>query len=339
MKVGMIGTNFVSDFYMEGIKEVEGSEVVAVCDITMDKANAFADKYNIEYRFDAYQKMYDANIVEAVYIAVPNGLHLEISKYFLERKIPVHCEKPLAGNYREVKEMIDCAKENKTYLHEGLMPLFNPNLSAIKDALKDLGPIHQVTFNYSKYSSRYDAYLAGENPTTFRSELANGAIMDLGVYPISVCVGLFGAPKKVMSASSLLDTGADVSGVSIFVYDDFNVSISYSKASDTSIESEICGENGTITIDVISTLREVYLINRATENRSMYDGTGDPNGRVRIGGDLNANFSYQIKSMADSIKAGKTESDLMTFDISLAIHKAITECREQAGIVYPCDKK
>ena len=325
MKFGIIGTNFVSDYFMSGALECPDCEVVAVSATSLEKANNFADKYAIPHRFDNYEKMAEAGVIDAVYVATPNGKHLAHSKFFLERKIPVFCEKPLAGNLKEVEEMIACAQTNNTYLQEGLIPIYNPTFAALQEARKALGPIRQVTLNFSKYSSRYDAYLAGENPTTFRSELANGAIMDLGVYPIGLCVCLFGKPVKILSASSLLETKADISGTSIFGYDDFNVAISYSKASDTENLSEICGEAGIITIDVCSTLSNVYFIDRKTKEKT------------RIGGDLKPNFYYQIKDMIENISNGLIESTRMTFEKSKAVHEAITECRRQAGIVYPCD--
>lgn len=325
MKFGIIGTNFVSDFFMNGAIQEPECEVVAVSDISITSAEKFASKYGIPNYFDSFEKMYEANLIEAVYVAVPNGLHLAISKYFLERKIPTFCEKPLAGNHREVLELVKCSIDNNTYLQEGLVPLYNPNFTALKKSLAMVGDIRQVTFNFSKYSSRYDSYLAGENPTTFRSELANGAIMDLGVYPIGDCIGLFGEPKQIHSASTLLDTKADVSGTSIFMYDNFNVTISYSKASDTNIISEICGELGTITIDMMSRLENIYFTDRLTKQKT------------RIGFELKEGFYYEINDMIANVKLGKIESDKIPHKTSIAVHKVITECRNQAVIVYPCD--
>ncbi len=325
MKFGIIGTNFVSDFFMSGALQCPDCEVVAVAGTSKEKAENFAKKYDIPYSFGSFEEMYEAGIIEAAYVGVPNGKHLAISVYFLERKIPVFCEKPLASNLREVQEMIECAKRNQTYLHEGLVPLFNPNFQALKEALPLVGPIRQVTFNFSKYSSRYDAYLAGENPTTFRSDLSNGAIMDLGVYPIGLCVALFGIPDKILSASSLLDTGADVSGTSIFCYPSFNAAISYSKASDTNIVNEICGEAGTIYVDYTSRLGSMYFINRLTKEK------------IVIGEELKEGFYYQIKDMIEAVASGAIESRGVPFATSIAVHSVITECRRQSGIIYPAD--
>ena len=326
MKFGVIGTNFVSDFFMNGAAEVDACEVVAVCSRRMENAKAFAEKYEIPNAFDSYVEMAESNLIDAVYIAVPNGLHLEVSTYFLSRKIPTFCEKPLAGNITEVESMIACAKENKTYLQEGLIPLYNPNFQIIKDNLHRLGKIHQATLNFSKYSSRYDAYLRGENPTTFRRDLANGAIMDLGVYVFADCIGLWGKPNAVSSACSLLDTGADVSGTSILVYDDFPVTLSYSKASDTENLCEICGENGMLTFDIPSMPTIVTFIDRKTKKRTV------------LSVPKKENFFYEITEMISRVEAGEIESSKVPFETSLAVHEVITQCRKQAGIAFPCDE-
>lgn len=310
---------------MAGAAQVEDCEVVAVCGTSLDKAKNYGKKYGISHHFDSYQKMYESELIEAVYIAVPNSLHHAIATYFLEKGVPTFCEKPLAANADEVKDLIECARENNTYLQEGLIPLYNPNFQILRDNLNLVGKIRQVNLNFSKYSSRYDAYLAGENPTTFRNELANGATMDLGVYVVADCVGLFGKPVKVLSTASLLDTGADVAGSSILSYDGFNVSLNYSKASDTVNTCEICGELGQLLIDQPSQPQKITFIERKTGRRT------------ELGVSPKENFSYEIADMVQQVKKGEIESTKVPFETSLAIHETLTEMRRQSGIVFPMD--
>ncbi|MDU5336357.1 Gfo/Idh/MocA family oxidoreductase [Enterococcus sp.] len=325
MKFGIIGTNFVSDFFMVGAAQVEECEVVAVCGTSLAKAKNYGEKFGIAHHFDSYQKMYESELIEAVYIAVPNSLHHAIATYFLEKGIPTFCEKPLAANADEVKDLIECARENNTYLQEGLIPLYNPNFQILRDNLNLVGKIRQVNLNFSKYSSRYDAYLAGENPTTFRNELANGATMDLGVYVVADCVGLFGKPDKVLSTASLLETGADVAGSSILSYDGFNVSLNYSKASDTVNTCEICGELGQLLIDQPSQPQKITFIERKTGKRT------------ELGVSPKENFSYEIADMVQQVKKGEIESTKVPFETSLIIHETLTQMRKQAGIIFPMD--
>lgn len=326
MKFGIIGTNFVSDFFMNGAKESERCEVVAVCSRKRANAERFAAKYEIEHVFDTYQEMAESGTIDAAYVAVPNSLHLEVSSYFLKKGIPVFCEKPLASNIDEVKEMVRLAKENNTYLEEGLIPLYNPNYKKLKESLGMVGKIHQVNLNFSKYSSRYDAYLNHENPTTFQRELSNGATMDLGVYVIGFCVGLFGKPKKIYSCAELLDTGVDVVGSSMFVYDGFVVNLTYSKASDTRNICEICGELGTITIDYPSQPQNIIFYDR--KNKTS----------VTLSEKSKENFYYEIEEMIDRIADGKIESSDLPFKTMEDIHEVLTEVRRQSGIIFPCDR-
>ncbi|MDF9825062.1 putative dehydrogenase [Breznakia sp. PF5-3] len=326
MKFGIVGTNFVSDFFMDGAKLVDACEVVGVADVSQEIAKRFADKYDIPNAYGSYQEMAEAGLIDAVYIAVPNGLHKEISMYFLDRKIPTFCEKPLASNKDEVAEMYACATKNNTYLQEGLIPLYNPNLKKVKESISQIGKIHQVTFTFAKYSSRYDAYLRGENPSTFRSDLANGAIMDLGVYVIADCIALFGKPKEIISRAEVLDTGADVAGASIFVYDDFIATLSYSKASDTKNLCEICGEQGMITIDQPSQPQEVILYDRIKKESKI------------ISEKPSENFYYEIKEMIEQVNKGEISSVSVPHTLSKEIHEVLSECRKEAKIVFPCDK-
>lgn len=145
MKFGIIGTNFVSDFFMEGSKLEPKCEVVAACGVSMERLNAFVEKYNIPQSFTNYKEM--AEVIDAVYIATPNAKHFEMAKFFLEKKIPVFCEKPLASNAKEVNELVRIAKENQVYFHEGLVSLYQPNYQVIKDNLHLVGNLRQVNVN------------------------------------------------------------------------------------------------------------------------------------------------------------------------------------------------
>ncbi|MBR5794625.1 MAG: Gfo/Idh/MocA family oxidoreductase [Erysipelotrichaceae bacterium] len=324
MKFGIIGTNFVSDFFMEGAKLEPKCEVVAACGVSMERLNAFVEKYNIPQSFTDYKEM--AEVIDAVYIATPNAKHFEMAKFFLEKKIPVFCEKPLASNAKEVNELVRIAKENQVYFHEGLVSLYQPNYQVIKDNLHLVGNLRQVNVNFSKYSTRYDAFLRNENPTTFRLELSNGATMDLGVYCVGFAIGLFGKPKKILSTASVLENAADVAGSTIYDYGDYVVSLNYSKVCDANPVAEICGELGTIRINHPSLLTTVTFTDRLTKEVK------------NLGVEQKHNFYYEISEMIDQIEKGQLESRSVPLSLSQEIHEVMTEMRRQSGIVFPADK-
>ena len=324
MKFGIIGTNFVSDFFMEGAKLEPKCEVVAACGVSLERLNAFVEKHNIPQSFTDYKEM--AEVIDAVYIATPNAKHFEMAKFFLEKKIPVFCEKPLASNAKEVNELVRIAKENQVYFHEGLVSLYQPNYQVIKDNLHLVGNLRQVNVNFSKYSTRYDAFLRNENPTTFRLELSNGATMDLGVYCVGFAIGLFGKPKKILSTASLLENAADVAGSTIYDYGDYVVSLNYSKVCDANPVAEICGELGTIRINHPSLLTTVTFTDRLTKEVK------------NLGVEQKHNFYYEISEMIDQIEKGQLESRSVPLSLSQEIHEVMTEMRRQSGIVFPADK-
>src|SRR5690554_6217769 len=103
MKFGIIGTNFVSEKFMRASKLITDFNLVAVCSRNINNAEDFAKKHNIEYFTDDYKDFLTKGL-DAVYIAVPNSLHKDLACFFLNNKIPVLCEKPMASNIDEVKE-------------------------------------------------------------------------------------------------------------------------------------------------------------------------------------------------------------------------------------------
>lgn len=325
MKFGMIGTNFVSDSFMKGIAAVPTCEVIAVCSGRKENAIRFADQYQIPHVFDTYEKMYESQLLDAVYIATPNAMHFDQAKYFLERKIPVFCEKPMAVNVAAVRELVEIAKAHNTYLHDGIMPLYSPNFALLKQLIKEIGPIRRVFLSFEKYSSRYDAYLNGQNPTTFRRELANGAFMDLGVYTISDAVALFGKPRNIFASAQLLDTGVDCINSAIFQYDGFDAVIQNSKVSTTMTMSEIQGEAGTIQFHAPSNLLAMTITKKDQSTESIAVDPSNP-------------FKHQLEDFYQNVTNGVLESAKCPHELTIHIHEALTECRMQCNIIYPQDE-
>lgn len=324
MRFGMVGTNFVSDMFMEGVKENPGVEVVAVCSGHYANALKFQEKYKIQAAYETMEEMAEKAELDAVYIATPNSMHHDHAIYFLNKQIPVYCEKPMATNAREVKEMIEVAKKNNTYIMEGLLPIFLPGMVAIKDQISACGPLRNAEFIFCKYSSRYDAYLRGENPTTFRNELSNGAAMDLGVYCLAVCMATLGKPSKIMANATLLDTGVDAGFNAILQYDDFNAVLAASKCSDTNLISEISGEKGLIQISGVSTLRKISFQKRGEPLSLIHEDEKSP-------------FKYTIENFVKDVESGRTEPSVYSYDQCIALHETLTEIREQCGVIYKSD--
>lgn len=330
MKFGVVGTNFVSTFFMKAGQDVSDFEVVAVTSGHKENAIKFAQDYNIKNVYDSLEEMIESMTVDAIYLATPNKLHKPMALTCLKHHIPCFVEKPFGCNYQEVSEMITYARNTGTYIHDAIIPLYTQNFSILKEEVKRLGKIRKVNFTFNQYSSRYDAYLRKENPTTFRKDLYNGSIMDIGIYPISVIVALFGKPNKIYATAFLLDSGVDACGTIVLSYDGFDAVINHSKVNNSCLSSEIAGELGCIQIDSLSRLSNI--------TKTTY-----PEPRVGHTETISVKdideFAYQIQDFIDSNKQNLLESPKVPASLSLLIHEVITECRMQMGLLFDIDKK
>ncbi|NLC54678.1 MAG: Gfo/Idh/MocA family oxidoreductase [Erysipelothrix sp.] len=324
MKFGFVGTNFVSEFMLEASNLVDGFELAAVCSRSLENAKAFAKKHNVEYYTDDYKDFLNQDI-DAVYLAVPNVLHKDIAIFFLENKIPVFCEKPMASNVDEVKAMIAASRANDTLLAEAIVPVYTQAFKVIKDNLERIGNVRRAVISMGQYSSRYDAYRKGTILNAFKPELSNGSIMDIGIYPLSLAMGLFGKPKSVFANAYLLSSKVDGLGTMILNYSDKEVIIMHSKIVDQLLLSEIQGEDGTIQFDHASIPKKVVLIPRNGEPEVLFED------------DQNSLMYYELTAFMDAFKKGLVEVPEVTHQMILDVHTVLTEARRQTGVIFPAD--
>ena len=228
LKIGMIGTNFISDDFCEAASQVSGAELYAIYSRKQETGGAFAAKHGIPRVYTDYDEFLDSGL-DAVYVASPNSAHCSQTLKALNRKKHVLCEKVIAVNEREVLSMIDSARENNVILLEAMRPDFDPAYDLIEQNLPRIGKLRRATFEFCQYSSRYDSFREGIIQNAFNPELGNAAVMDIGVYCIHSLVRLFGAPKNVKAFSTKLSNGFDGSGIVLMEYEDMTAEAVYSK--------------------------------------------------------------------------------------------------------------
>ncbi|WP_411170054.1 Gfo/Idh/MocA family protein [Clostridium sp. MB05] len=326
INIGVIGTNFITEWLIAGGREVEGVKISAVYSRTEEKAKEFAEKFNIENVFTNLEEMAKSDLLDAVYIASPNAMHAKQAILFLNNKKHVLCEKAFASNTKEVNEMINAAKENDVVLMEAMKTTLLPNFRVIKDNLHKIGKVRKYFASFCQYSSRYDKYKAGEILNAFKRELSNGALMDIGVYCIAPMVNLFGKPKTIKANGIMLKTGVDGEGSIVFGYDDMEGVVIYSKISNSYLPSEIQGEEGSIIIDKINSFENIKIVYRdgREENLSLEH--------------KEANMCYEVEEFANLIRNNEKESKINSLKVSKDVIEVIEEARKQIGIEYPADE-
>lgn len=228
LKIGMIGTNFISDDFCAAAAQVPGAELSAVYSRKQETGDAFAARHGIPQVYTDYDEFLDSGL-DAVYVASPNFAHCAQTLKALNHKKHVLCEKVMAVNEQEVRSMIDCARQNNVVLLEAMRPDFDPAYDLIEQNLPRIGKLRRTTFEFCQYSSRYDSFREGIIQNAFNPELGNAAVMDIGVYCIHSLVRLFGAPKNVKAFSTKLSNGFDGSGIVLMEYEDMTAEAVYSK--------------------------------------------------------------------------------------------------------------
>ncbi|MBQ2841938.1 MAG: Gfo/Idh/MocA family oxidoreductase [Clostridia bacterium] len=259
MRYGVIGTGWIAKSFIDGARILCNADFFAVYSRTKDSGSKFASENSIPTVFTDINEFANGDF-DAVYIASPNKLHYEQSKLMLQNGKHVICEKPITVEPEELEELQTLAKKNGLIYIEAIMYMFNPAKDLLKDALKKIGRITSVHFDFSQLSSKYPAYLAGSLPNIFNPALATGCLMDLGVYCVYPALDLFGLPEKITACAHFMESGADGSGNAAFLYSDKLVNLTYSKLGQDRLGSQIFGDEGTIVIESISKLTNMKLI-------------------------------------------------------------------------------
>ena len=336
VRFGVVGTNFITDWVIAGAREDSRFELAAVCSRTRERGEEFAAKHNIPHIFTSLEEMASSDKVDTIYIASPNYMHAEQSILAMSHGKHVLCEKPLASNAREAKEMIAASVQYGVALMEAMKSTLSPNFRAVMQNLHRIGTPRRYFASFCQYSSRYDKYKEGVVLNAFRPELSNGAMMDIGVYTIYPLVALFGKPQSISAQGILLSSGADGQGAVNMQYDGLNATVLYSKIANSQLPAEIQGEEGNILIDRIQTPVDVRFYPRQAPASGH---------EKRVEGELlsreesHNEYYYEIQEFIDMILSGRRESEINSHATSLAAMEIIDEVRRQIGVHYPADDK
>lgn len=336
VRFGIVGTNFISDWVIAGARQDARFEVTAVYSRKQETADAFAAKHGIPHTYTSLEEMASSPLIDAVYIASPNFLHAEQSILCMQHGKHVLCEKPLASNAREARAMIAASEQYGVTLMEAMKPTLTPNFRAVQANLKRVGTIRRYFSAYCQYSSRYDKFKEGVVLNAFRPELSNGAMMDIGVYTIYPMVVLFGKPKRIQASGILLSSGVDGQGAVNFSYDGMNATVLYSKIANSSLPTEIEGEEGNIQLDRVNIISRVTFQPRVAAASGR--GTVAEPEDISVAADRDE-YYYEVAEFIDLVLAGKRESAVNSHTNSLLTVEIIDEVRRQLGVVYPADSK
>lgn len=326
IRFATIGTNWITERFIQAALETEQFALTAVYSRTEEKGREFAAKFGDPQVYTDLKALAASSDVDAVYIASPNSFHAEQAILMMDHGKHVLCEKPMASNAAEVRRMIEAARRNDVLLMEALKSTLMPNFRAVQDNLYKIGQVRRYFSSYCQYSSRYDAFKQGKVMNAFNPAFSNGALMDLGIYCIYPMVTLFGKPESVQASAVMLSSGVDGEGSLVVRYPEMDGVIMYSKITDSYLPTEIQGEYGTIVIDRINQPYEVKILYRdgTTEELTCFQPQ--------------ESMYYEALEFIELILSGKRESQINTHARSLAVAELMEEARRQFGLRYAADE-
>ncbi|KAF4548914.1 Oxidoreductase-like protein 2 [Elsinoe fawcettii] len=330
INLGIIGTNWITDWWITSSEASGRWKLTAVYSRTEEAAKTFGSKYNVSTAYTSISELVADTNVDAVYIASPNSLHFEHAKEVLSGKKHVILEKPATSTVEELIQLQNLAKENGVYVLEAYRHIQEVNFKILKQALeeKKLGAIYGASLTYASFSSRYHNVLAGEKPNIFTLDFSGGSLVDIGVYPVTFAVALFGRPRYQIYHATRAPTGVDAGGFILLHYENFSVQINQSKAWTSTAPCEIYGEKGTITLNGTADIASVkFWSNKTKETEDL----GKPKAEK--------NMQEEAEELGRIIAEDDKKAATALQDLSMAVLEITTDLRQQNGIVFKVEEK
>ena len=335
MKVGILGAGMIVHDLLTFIHQVDGVELTAICALPeeKEKIEGMAKEHHIASTYVDYDEMLKDEQVEVVYVAVNNHLHYEMCKKAILAGKHVICEKPFTSNLKELEELVALADTNKVIMVEAVSTQYLPNTLKIKELLPTLGQIKIVSANYSQYSSRYDAFKAGEVLPAFNPAMSGGALMDLNIYNINLVVALFGKPLNVNYEANI-QRGIDTSGILTLDYDSFKCVCIGAKDCKAPVATNIQGDAGCITISTPANSLNGFKVLMNKGSAKQMNNEGD---EVSYNNDKHRMYHEFVEFVKMIDEKDFTRAKKMQ-EISLITIEIATKARQSAGIEFAADK-
>lgn len=322
LRVGIIGSGWIAEKAAITLKDLEGVTCFAIASRSLEKAQAFAQQWNIPCAYGSYSELIADEDVDLVYVATPHSHHYDVTKEALENGKPCLVEKAFMANYRQSADIVKLSREKKVFLAEAIWTRYQPAVQIIRQLINDgrIGTPRLITATLG--------YSMGNKPRIMRPDLCGGALLDLGVYAINFVRMFCDSPiEKMESQCVKSDTGMDLTNA---------ISFTFANGMLANVQSSACcvGDN----IGVIA----------GTEGNLIIDNINNPQ-RIRINKrdrvfvkDINVpkqitGYEYEFLACKQAMEDGLIEPPQMPLEETLYIMKMMDELRMKWGVHYPMD--
>ncbi len=325
MKVAILGAGNIANMMATVLSGLDDTvEAYAIAARDQRRAEEFAAKWGFQKAYGSYEDMLADPLVDLVYIATPHVFHYDHAKLCLENGKNVICEKPFTVNSWQAEELFAMAKEKKLLITEAMWTRYMPSRKMIQNIM-DSGIIGDIT---SMAGNLGYEHLSIERMQ--KLELAGGALMDLGVYPLHFAYMFFGDQvKEVVSTCVKLPSGVDAQESITLIYEDGKMAVLYaSMMVHCNRLGQINGTKGCIEIQNINNCEEIRVLNEKREVIERYPIKEMING-----------YEYEILACKNALEKHLLECPELPHDEILKIVRMTEILRKQWGVIYPFEKE
>ena len=332
LRWGILGAGSIAKRFSGDVKKLGDHKLQAVGSRDQAKADTFADQFEIPTRHASYEALVADPDVDVIYVATPHNFHKEHSLLALRAGKPVLCEKPFTINRSEAEAVINEAKARHLFLMEGMWSRCFPAMIKARE-LAQSGAIGEprlieADFGFRGGTMGPNGHLEGVNAQSrmYNPELGGGALMDVGVYPVSLAEMFFGPPDKVAALGTLGETGVDENTGMLMHFPGGQMGILHTALQVSTVQkATLLGTEGRLEIPSPWWKPQLLLLHKGGKTERLefpVDGEG---------------FHYEAAHVAECLRAGKTESPIVPHADTLAVMQALDDIRAQLGIKYPME--
>lgn len=245
IKWGILSTGGIANNFTTDVVTMDDAEVVAVGSRTDSSAQKFAQKFNIPRAYGSYEALANDPDIDVIYIGTPHAMHAENVRLCLEAGKHVLNEKAFTINAAEAKSIIYLAREKQLFLMEAVWMRFFPLMYKLREWMTE-GILGQVHYMQADFGINFDFHPQGR---LFNPDVGGGALLDLGIYPISLSSMLFGTPSEIQTMATLGETGVDFKNTMLFRYESgVMASLQSCLVANLTQSAHIIGEKGRIEV-------------------------------------------------------------------------------------------
>ncbi len=318
---GVLGPGGIARTFATAVGQHTQGEVVAVGSRSRERAAQFAAEFDVPTVHEGYEALVADPDVDAVYVASPHSEHRDHALLAIAAGKHVLVEKAFTRNATEAQEVVDAARAAGVFLMEAMWTRFLPHVVALRSVLErgDVGEVVSLIADHGQAFGHMPATHRLHNP-----DLAGGALLDLGVYPVSFAHDVLGVPDRVQATGSLTPTGVDGQiSIALGYGERVQASLHTTLWSRTATTAVIGGTEGRIEIETDFYRPTAFTVIRNDGSYWSYDR------------EVEGGFQYQAAEVARRVAEGATESPVITHEDSLAVMRTMDEVRRQVGVVYP----